>query len=215
MIWLINKNKEMGVKLKLEEEKFIYNTKLITEKVSPHVLPKYHKDYEIIRVSNKESYCTLKNKKINVYRSLAVSELKVGEPAVRLIKSFKLRRFSLFKIYLNDFIFFSLNSNLRKLNYFIKVNKMFFVALLITGLYFLLNNIFEGKIVELIEKTKVFHFLWVFIVSFLTVKKIVELRLHFSNPEKKIYDIAEEKSQEKIEEYRKNVEYKKRSENSL
>lgn len=188
---------------------------MITEKVSPHVLPKYHKDYEIIRVSNKESYCTLKNKKINVYRSLAVSELKVGEPAVRLIKSFKLRRFSLFKIYLNDFIFFSLNSNLRKLNYFIKVNKMFFVALLITGLYFLLNNIFEGKIVELIEKTKVFHFLWVFIVSFLTVKKIVELRLHFSNPEKKIYDIAEEKSQEKIEEYRKDVEYKKRSENSL
>ncbi|WP_428742455.1 hypothetical protein [Tenacibaculum sp.] len=203
------------MKLKLEEEKFIYNTKLIIEKVSPHVLPKYYKGYEITRVSNKESYCTLKNKKINVYRSLAVSELKVGESTVSLIMSFKLRWFSLFKIYLNDFIFFSLNSNFRKLKYFIKVNKMFFVALLITGLYFLLNSIFEGKIVDFIEKTKVFHFLWVFIVSFLTVKKIVEFRLHFSNPDKKIYDIAEEKSQENIEEYRKDIEYKKRSENSL
>ena len=205
----------MGVKLKLKKEKFIYNTKLIVKETSLHALPKYYKYYEVISLSNKENYCTLKGREIKVYRNLHYSEVKVGESSMVLIKSYKLSFFSLFKIFMNDFVFFYLKRNFKKCTYIIKINKMFFFALLLTALYFLVNHISNGRIVKLIEESNVFHFLWVFIMTFFTIKKIIEFRVYFRHPDKKVSDVAEKIANSEIEKFKEDLKYEERVKDSL
>ena len=205
----------MGVKLKLNKEKFIYNTKLIVEETSLHALPKYYKYYEVISLSNKENYCTLKGREIKVYKNLHYSELKLGESSVVLINSYKLSFFSLLKILMNDFVFFKLRVWLKKIVYFLKINRMVFYALLFTVLYFFVNSVFEGKVVKLIKENNIFHFLWVFIMSFFTIKKIIEFRIHFNHPDKKASDMAEKIANSEIENFKEDLKYEEHLKDSL
>ncbi|CAM1367097.1 protein of unknown function [Tenacibaculum soleae] len=96
----------MEINLNLNKEKFTCKTKLIVKQTSLHYIPKYNKGYEVISLSNKKKYCTLKGREIKVYKSLHYSEIKVGGSNMDLIKSYKLNHFNYFKIFISDFVFF-------------------------------------------------------------------------------------------------------------
>ncbi|WP_418653151.1 hypothetical protein [Tenacibaculum soleae] len=89
------------------------------------------------------------------------------------------------------------------------------MALLLTVLYFLVNHISNGRIVKFIEGANIFHFLWIFIMSFFTIKKIIELRIHFTHPDKKVSDLAKKIVKDGLDKHEEDIDFERRFNDTL